>query len=170
MTWMVWSTTILRNPRIHRLCFAGQCLIACEIPNTSQGHPSTLMRWCLNLANKKTHSTWSSDIWFISVYIYISWIYIYIYYGYIYIYVILYIYMIYYIIYILEMYRTCLVYMEYPHDFLRAPTARETEALLTRPAMETPRSGWAMTGDAPWEVLEWWKHAVNLWKSMEHLW
>jgi hypothetical protein len=49
--------------------------------------------------------------------------------------------MIYYIIYILEMYRTCLVYMEYPHDFLRAPTARETEALLTRPAMETPRSG-----------------------------
>ena len=98
MTWMVWSTTILRNPRIHRLCFAGQCLIACEIPNTSQGHPSTLMRWCLNLANKKTHSTWSSDIWFISVYIFIMDIYIYImdiyiYVHYIYIwYIILYIY------------------------------------------------------------------------------
>ena len=28
-----------------------------------------------------------------------------------------------------------------PMTSLRAPTARETEALLTRPAMETPRSG-----------------------------
>ena len=60
---------------------------------------------------------------------------------YIYIFVIYYIYMILYIYISWICIEHAWSIWNIPMTSLRAPTARETEALLTRPAMETPRSG-----------------------------